>query len=116
MDLGGSFCSIFPEDKPFGSLGSFWDMDLNGKRLIINSPFVEPLMDRLADRLELSAPELALVVVPSWKDAKFYKKLSALADQTIELQPGEYYYEDVRGNRVKARFGSTWFVIGQARV
>lgn len=116
MSIGGEFCSIFPEDKPFGSLGNFWDLDLNGKRIIINSPFVEPLMDRLADHLERQVPELALVVVPSWKDAKFYKKLETLANQKFELQPGTYDYEDVRGKKITARFPSTWFIIGESSV
>lgn len=116
MDLDGEFCSIFPDDKPFGSLGSFWDLDLSDKRIIINSPFVEPLLDRLADRLEFAAPALAFVVVPSWKDAKFYKKLESIADQKIELVSNSYSYEDVRGKKIEARFPSTWFIIGSDQI
>jgi hypothetical protein len=116
VNLGGNFCSIFPEDKIFGSIGNFWDLNLTNKRIIINSPFVEAILERVADKLILEKPKLAFVVAPSWFDAKFYKKLESFATKKILLAPKEHSYENVKGDNIVARFGSTWFILGDSDI
>lgn len=120
------FCSIFPEDAVFGSAGSFFDVDLSGRRCVINPPFVESLIELVAQKIrktltaETKPCGVILCVVPSWKDAKFYHALTALSAECggkiIELSASDnYFYEDtsdIPKKQIPAKFSSTWFCFG----
>ena len=121
------FCSIFPEDSSFGSIGNFFDANLEDYRSIINPPFVESLIEAVAAKLDntlklIKPTTLICVVVPSWKDAVFYKHLNRLltaySGKRIILTPSDkYYYEDnafdsSTTKMIPARFESTWFCFG----
>lgn len=113
--LGGKFCSLFPEDKVFGSLGNFWNLNLSelDTGIIINSPFSEDILSRVARHVENDKKTKIIVVTPSWKDAEFYINLNMLTNP-INLNPNEHYYEDTIHNirrKIKARFGSSIFVL-----
>jgi hypothetical protein len=49
------FCSLFPDvDRPFGSVGSFFDQDLVGKVSTIHPPFVSSLFDRMLEKYKIA--------------------------------------------------------------
>lgn len=113
----GHFCSMFEEDRVFGSIGNFFDVDLTLYRSIINPPFIESLIEKVVEKIRtsLNAP-LMCVVVPSWLDAKFYIDLTDLANKNngkiFVLRAGKHHYE--HGNkRITAKFSSTWFCFGK---
>jgi hypothetical protein len=136
QSLKGVYCSIFPEDAPLGSLGNFFACDISKKRCVINPPFIESVIEAVVAKLEkilatdTKSEGCWLVVVPSWKDAKFYKSLKQLSQnvntqirrppnlntQIIELKSSDhYYYEDLSSEPKKAipaKFDSTWFCFG----
>lgn len=114
------FCSLFPDvDKPFGSIGSFFDCDLRGIVSTVNPPYVLDIMNQTAKKavadLETSTPTRVFMTVPNWTDAEYYNILSNSKHLEAKLvhNPGEYYYEDSNNNdkRVIARFASTLFVL-----
>ena len=65
------FCSAFPSvDKPFGSIGSFFDTPIK-ENVICNPPFEEEVMDECITILEdaLSKHKLtAVFICPKWDD------------------------------------------------
>lgn len=66
------FCSAFPEvDEPFGSIGSFFDVDIN-ENIVCNPPFDEEVMDKAIDRLidAMNKNEITTIFVcPQWDDS-----------------------------------------------
>lgn len=111
----GKFCSIFPEDNVFGSMGNFMDSDLKGASILINSPFIESILERVADKVSNANLEKnkIIVVVPTWRDAKFFRTLSKIpGGKRIDLMPGEYSYEDINRKLIRAKFASSWFMFG----
>lgn len=120
IDRNLHFCSIFYDvDRPFGSLGSFFDQDFNNKRVIINPPYIEPLLQNLALFLEINLQKyesfLGIVYSPRWDDAGYYRKLQELSSQVILLERGKHHYIDTNNNEVKVQtcFNSTIFVIAK---
>ena len=80
----GRFCSAFPDvDKPFGSLGSFFDFKPTRGSFEMNPPFVpESLLaaathaDALLKTAETQGGRLSIVVVvPAWRDVPMWKAL-----------------------------------------
>jgi len=113
------YCSLFEEDKTFGSLGRFFDMDeeFNGKKIIVNPPFIEDILQKAAEKcIELlrKYPCSFMFYGPRWYDAKFYALLeeSEFKIKTKKLYKFEYYYEDLFKNKmIKANFNSIIFEI-----
>ncbi|KAG4108783.1 hypothetical protein H8356DRAFT_1618025 [Neocallimastix lanati (nom. inval.)] len=66
------FCSALPiVDAPFGSLGSFFDIDLK-ENAICNPPYTEEVLSAAFDRIEHALnnhPLLIIFVTPCWDDA-----------------------------------------------
>lgn len=119
-----SFCSLFTDtDSVFGSIGPFFDQDLVGHRSIINPPYVEPLMDRMAEkcladctRAEKEGKDtLMIFTVPVWKDAKYFTSLtkSKYCCYSKEHAPGTYSYEDSNNGdkKVETRFATQSIVL-----
>lgn len=120
---GLSFCSLFPDtDAPFGSIGDFFEVDLIGRSVVVNPPFVPAVMDRMLLKIERDcAVALAqqasirfFVVVPEWADAEFYLGLMKSPYRLFDFQlpGGSYHYLDLEGGRIPVKFNSHIFVVG----
>ena len=77
-DLPRGFCSL--SSSLDGSLGNFFEVDLeqSGEQgWVINPPFVESIMDRVADKILPLADRIPfLVIFPRWHDAQGHQKLT----------------------------------------
>lgn len=80
-DLPRGFCSLTSQLD--GSMGSFFDVDLtcSGEQgWVVNPPFVESLMDRVADKVLEVADRVPLIIIfPQWHDASGHRKLAESA-------------------------------------
>lgn len=69
-----NYCSAFADtDTPFGSSGSFFDLDITSGSYEANPPFSEELMDSMATHMfqllrKSTDPLSFLIVVPNWTD------------------------------------------------
>ena len=118
---GGAYYSLFPDtDRPFGSSGDFFGADMSrGGGWLINPPFIETILEgaalkvQAALRGELSAPLSVFFVVPTWTDSAAYRVLSGSEHllASIDLMPGQYYYESPSGEKVRTRARSTYFAL-----
>ena len=76
------FCSAFPDtDAPFGSLGSFFDLDLREGSFEANPPFVSEVMDAMVDKMEAllaaaAGPMSFFVVIPAWAETRAFQRLA----------------------------------------
>ena len=113
MKEGIPYCSLYKEDKPFGSLGNIFDVDLSKfKSLVANPPFIENLLLRFVlyihNWLKLGKKQI-IFIVPEWEDSDFYKLL-VTSDFLIynRKDNGKNMLEVTIGDRVKlidAKFG-----------
>ena len=107
------FCSLFPTDGVFGSIGNFFSQKFENVGAVVNPPFVESILESAADKCIKSleaAPCKFIFYGPTWTDAEFYKKLSMskYLVKKKDLTPGKYYYEDLFNDKlIKAKFKST---------
>jgi hypothetical protein len=121
---GLGFCSLFPDlDAAFGSLGSFFDVELTGRNTVINPPYVIDIMDAVAGRCTEAckvaaargAPTRMFIIVPNWTDAAFYEKLSSspFLEKMLVHQRGTHFYEDPNNNDapIVATFARTIFIL-----
>lgn len=104
-----NFCSLFLDtDKPFGSIGSFFEADLDGRRVMANPPYIEPLMNAMADRivqqLKTCSKLFLVITVPSWTDARYYKVLEKQTHlkRIVNLRKNKHYYESSNPSETKA--------------
>lgn len=117
------FCSLFPDvDRPFGSVGNFFDYDFVGMSAVINPPYVIDIMDAVVtkciescERAErLSVRTRMFIVVPSWTDADYYSRLvqTKYLDKKLIHDKFTHYYEDTRtGRPIIATFAHTIFIL-----
>jgi len=75
------YCSLFEFEKPFGSLGNFFEYKLEPNQLYLcNPPFEEETMNQMADRLisqlETGVDCTIFVTMPVW-DSESQKKIGA---------------------------------------
>lgn len=115
-----SFCSLFPEtDAIFGSLGSFFELNLEGIYATVNPPFILDIMNRAVDKCIKAIHENErckfTLYLPSWKDAHFYQALDALVQSCPlgascsrqDLIAGQYEIEDIMAAKpMKGLFNS----------
>jgi len=90
------YYSIFDEDKIFCSLGIF-DLinEPNPSQIYyINPPFVPAILHQIVDLFK--NVHSALIITPSWTDAKWYKKLESTCSKFIKQ--GVKYSSFVNGN------------------
>lgn len=118
-ELGGNFCSLFLDtDAKYGSIGNFFDLSLRGRKAIINPPFVESLLEKVADKIindkALSKSSLLFIIIPEWKDASFYKKFKNANKYLFDfsLIKGNYHYVDYENKIIKANFNSHVYILG----
>ena len=74
--------SAFPDvDGHFGSLGSFFDLEITSGSYQANPPFTQPIMQSFCDRVEkvLSDPSIGplsfTVIIPAWKREPAWNRL-----------------------------------------
>jgi hypothetical protein len=95
-----SFCSAFPEDAVFGSMGSFFDFFPTEGSFEVNPPFTTVSIERAfvhMTKLLQSDGGAALqfiVIVPSWKNQDCWKMLSnsPFNARSVSLKVREHVY------------------------
>ncbi len=95
-----SFCSAFPEDAVFGSMGSFFDFFPTEGSFEVNPPFTAISIERAfvhMTKLLQSDGGAALqfiVIVPSWKNQDCWKMLSnsPFNARSVSLKVREHVY------------------------
>lgn len=110
-----SFCSLYPDiDKYFGSLGSFFDTDLQPGSYECNPPFTEYHITKALERIQSmymtrSEAYSFVVILPAWTDMKIITDISKSHDayivsrttmtcpDTFKLIVGNFYYENGLG-------------------
>ena len=118
---GASFCSIFEEDKVFGSIGDFFAQTTLSGNWVVNPPFVDELLVRAVQKclkaLEHNADRVQTIffIMPAWQDSQAYELLhkSQYTAAELFLKPGTYYYESPNGKRINTRAGSIYFALSQ---
>lgn len=102
----GAFCSLFPEtDKPFGSIGNFFDVDFdilhktNPGIWCFNPPFVEDIMERgikkFTNAIQNGSKIQIFGILPHWEDslAVTLVKESKYLKSIKLLKAGTYHFE-----------------------
>lgn len=132
MDLeGGYFCSLFVDvDKPFGSLGNFFELNLinplNNKKVpqkvvfILNPPFIEDFITKSIEYVDHYMKEaqksdtqfIVFGIIPAWFDSEFHKliKLSEYLAYYKILERNTYYYKNYN-HQIIANFKSVVYVL-----
>jgi len=115
---GARFCSIFPDvDGAFGSIGDFFSAEVGVGNWVINPPFVESLMTRMArrvvDNISPERPQTFFIILPAWTDSEAYSALHRCPHLAAEIRltEGEYYFEDPSGNRIFTKASSIYFAL-----
>ena len=68
------YCSAFPDvDMPFGSIGSFYEVDIKSGSFQVCPPFTTQMMDTMAERVvalldKTDKPLAFQIFVPEWRD------------------------------------------------
>lgn len=113
-----AFCSLFPDlDRPFGSRGSFFDVNLVNLITVVNPPFIESVLARAAkyclSQMEKSEGTGFIFYGPEWVDALYYDILTKskyYKGHTVLLANKHYYMQG--GQKILARFNSVVIAIG----
>ena len=123
LPYNGLFCSLFDTDNEYGSIGTF-----NYKKItqycncnwIVNPPYTEYILEYATNQV-LKALELTsiavVMLVPNWKDAAFYAKLSdsIYLKFLIPLERGKHYYESTT-HEVVAHFDSNLVILSSTSI
>ena len=108
----GNYCSLFFDtDKVFGSLGSFFEQDFQGKRVFINPPFHPRFILDVYNKIMSETGAFYIVVLPEWLNDEGYQKFLKAAKYTYTYDQKDHYYEH-DGKIINATFKSTFFLIG----
>jgi hypothetical protein len=124
----GNFCSLFLDtDKVFGSIGNFFDADLQNKVVAVNPPYVLSILDNMAkkcisecEKAEKLGNKIKLFIIMSaWRDTEAYISLSKSKYllESSELKPMEHFYTDASDVRsgaskqIPAKFTTALFVL-----
>jgi hypothetical protein len=122
LDLSGKYCSLYDCDRPFGSLGSFFEQDLLSIEggWMINPPMVEALLDRVVTKIlfaldKCRGEKLFFLSMGAWTDCLAYKKLanSPHLFHSRTLKPGKYVYQTPNQEIISAMFPSVYFFLGK---
>lgn len=109
-----NFCSLFYDtDKYFGSLGSFFDLDVENKSIVVNPPFIEKMLKPIVEKiLELQKKNnLIFSVMPFWPDTEAYELIKKYSKYCKILERLTYSYWDTKANvEILARFNSLFSV------
>jgi hypothetical protein len=117
------YCSLYKEDRLFGSIGNFFDIclyDADAERnWMINPPFIEVILDKTANKIlkevtyaEENKIQLRIICIfPTWEDMQAYDRLNnspRLRHKEI-LKKKKHYYES-GGRRQVLNAETTLFV------
>lgn len=118
------FCSVFEDtDKYFGSIGSFFDADLQNKNVSVGPPYTVDILNKVAlkcvqecDKATILKNKILLLITfVAWKDTFAYESLSnsKYLIYKTQLDKDKHYYENYRenGKQVIARFNTVLFVL-----
>lgn len=120
----GRFCSPFESDKIYGSIGSIFDVDLEGEIAMINPPYVEDFMESVGRKVinalnQATKPTTIVSMMPAWTDAPSHIQYanSQWLKARYDLEKNQHYYEesDTR-KKIISKFGSTLFVLSNVDV
>lgn len=94
------YCSIFTEDMPFGSLGSFYDLTTID-HCDVCPPYVPEILDKIPSYVKNTTH--ALIITPSWTDAQWYKELSksGFKEKIIRNMPHYGLKYDTRSHKIE---------------
>lgn len=117
---GTAYCSISDDDKVYGSLGDFFEVDIATAPRgywCLNPPFIEKLIDEMADTVDAwlryyTRDMKMFVFVPDWRDSPGIEKMlkSEFLIDMIEFKSGEYYIESLK-HLFKAKFSTLFLVL-----
>lgn len=116
-----SFCSLFPQvDKVYGSIGSFYETELDGHVSLVNPPFTLPMLEKttkyLLDQFEKADKMVVVYVVPYSWDSSYHldiENCKYLVEKVI-LKRHEYFYEYAETDTVlTSRIRSTFFLLSK---
>lgn len=123
-EVGLNFCSLFPDtDAIYGSLGSFFDYDFTNKHVYANPPYVDSLMNMVADKVIASCTNAKkkkeyvrfFITVPEWADAEYYHKLKTSPYKVYDhmFHKNKHYYLDTNKGLtpVVSKFNTHLFVL-----
>ena len=112
-----NYCSVFKDDAPYGSLGSFFDQDFTGN-IYANPPYINDIMYKMALKIIDSCstrPVRFFITVPEWMDAEYYQLLNTSIYKVFDhgFKKGQHYYVDTNAGfqRIPAYFGTHLFVL-----
>ncbi|CAM9223928.1 unnamed protein product, partial [Laminaria digitata] len=121
------YCSAFADtDKPFGSLGSFFDFRPTEGSFEANPPFVRDVILKMANHMDLllKATSKALtfvVIIPNWEDAEGWARLrnSPFLTKHLKIDRKDHSYcegkQHLRRNRYRlASFHTAVFFLQTA--
>lgn len=97
------YCSKFDIDGLFGSMGSFFDLDLQNELVIANPPFTNTILTMMVNKIEASPSNSFICIVPRWEDAEWFIRLKKLASETLQLEGEKHRYE-IRGMKAWSSF------------
>lgn len=123
--LDGEYCSLFEEDKLYGSRGSFFEeTSISNFRVLANPSFqldfLEMATSHLVKLMNVSSNFLVLYFVPySWGDSRYYKEIleCGYLKQKVDLDRekhyyvGKYVFKDYCLGRKNSKIKSTVFVL-----
>jgi hypothetical protein len=101
------YCSIFDEDVVFNSLGSYFNVKLGGRFIILNPPKIDNILSSAAKKCITERDENAeskfIFHGPYWPDSEYYKLMKEYSDagkaRMEVLQPDQYHYENLYTNK-----------------
>lgn len=109
------FCSVFEADKIFGSLGSFFNLDIRGKTMTVMLPYVPALLVRAYDKISqtlesTTEPTTFIVGLPGWYDADFINNFidSKYTKCVVKYGKGECYFQDQFDKPIIASSANCW--------
>ena len=119
-----NYYSLFPSDKAFGSLGSFFSapdsaFTVNGGCFQVNPPFIDSVFTAVTQRVlrllnTTKQPLTFVYIMPKWVNFRTYRWLcdSIYCVKVIVLRPNEHsYYQAETNTYVKARFSTVLLVL-----
>jgi hypothetical protein len=101
------YCSIFDEDVVFNSLGSYFNIKLGGRFVILNPPRIDNILSSAAKKCIAERnenPESKFIFHgPYWPNSEYYKIMHEYVEagsaRMEVLQPDQYHYENLYTNK-----------------
>jgi hypothetical protein len=113
------FCSVFGSlDKVYGSVGSFFDQELNDQVLTCNPPYSIPLMNKVTEyiieQFDKAETMAVFYMVPYSWDAAYHldmEKCEYLKSLTITPRMEHYYEDTLTNERRPSRIRTSFFFL-----